>query len=244
MDKKIVLQKYMADSGLASRRKCEEIIANGKVKINGKTAKLGDRVSPEVDIVTLQGKKIKLTKKNKLYIMLNKPRGYVTTMHDKHAKKCVSELISDIKERIYPVGRLDKDSEGLLILTNDGDFANSLIHPSKNVFKTYRVTVKPNVNEEMLIKLSSKMVIDDFETQPAQVELITSEPGRSVLKISIKEGRNRQIRKMCESVGLNVARLKRISIGNIKLGMLPTGKWRNLKDEEVKNLKYIKSISK
>jgi 23S rRNA pseudouridine2605 synthase len=129
-------------------------------------------------------------------------------------------------------------------MTNDGDFANSLIHPSKNVFKTYRVTVKPNVNEEMLIKLSSKMVIDDFETQPAQVELITNELGRSVLKISIKEGRNRQIRKMCESVGLNVARLKRISIGNIKLGMLPTGKWRNLKDEEVKNLKYIKSIGK
>ena len=162
-------------------------------------------------------------------------------MHDERGRKCVTDLVKEIKSRIYPVGRLDKDSEGLLIMTNDGDFANNLIHPSKNIFKTYRVTVRSGVKEETLVKLACKTEIDGEEIEPAQVEVLSNEKGRSVLKISIKEGKNRQIRKMCESVGLEVARLKRISIGQLKLGMLPPGKWRELTAEELKHFKKIKA---
>ena len=217
----------MANSGLDSRRKCENLISQGRVKINGRVANLGARVDPAKDLVTLDGKKIEFTKNDKLYIMLNKPRGFVTTLSDEKGRKCVADLVKDINARIYPVGRLDKDSEGLLIMTNDGNFANNLIHPSKNLWKTYRVTVKPSINEDQLNALSMREVLD-------------RQKDRSILKISIKEGKNRQIRKMCEKVGLAVARLKRISIGQIKLGMLPPGKWRNLKEDEI-NLLIKKS---
>ena len=230
---KIVLQKFMANAGINSRRKCEELISQGKVRVNGKVANLGTRVSPSSDTITFEGKKIELKNTNKIYIMIYKPRGFITTLSDEHGRKCILELVKDIPERIFPVGRLDKNSEGLLLMTNDGDFANKVIHPSKNIRKSYRVTIKSNITEDQLINLSSQTDLDGEEIQPAIIEVLSKSPERTVLKISIKEGKNRQIRKMCEKVGLEVARLKRISIGQLKLGMLSPGKWRNLTKQEI-----------
>lgn len=230
----IKLQKYLSACAVASRRKSEQLISEGRVKVNGKVALLGERVNPERDSVTVDNKKIEFNRGNKYYIMLNKPRGFITTMSDEMGRKCVVDLVKDIPERIYPAGRLDKDSEGLLIMTNDGDFANKLIHPSKNIWKTYRVTVRPTITEDQLTKLCTGIEIDGKPTEPARVNVLVHERGRVVMEISIKEGRNRQIRKMCESVGLEIARLKRVSIGTLKLGMLSPGKWRDLTQEEIK----------
>lgn len=228
------LQKFMAECGVASRRKSEELIEMGKVKVNGHIAYIGDKVNPKKDIVTVRGKKINKVDRM-YYIMLNKPRGYVTTVSDELGRKTVMDLV-DVKARVYPVGRLDKDSEGLLILTNDGSFANALTHPKHNYAKVYRVTVRPSVTDEILEKLRNGIEIDGKKTAPCDVNVITEEEGRVVLEFILREGRNRQIRKMCDAVNLQVARLKRISIGPIKLGMLQTGKSRELTDNEIKKL--------
>ena len=231
------LQKYMADCGIASRRKSEEMIADGMVKVNGRIAVIGDKVNPVSDKIVVKGRKLNAAAKQKRwYIMINKPRGYVTTMNDEMGRKCVAELVKDIPARVYPVGRLDRDSEGLLLMTNDGDFANKVTHPSKHVYKVYRVTVRPGINEEQLIKMSSGMVIDGRKTAPAEVHVLEREEGRCVLEIILREGRNRQIRKMCEQLGLEVPRLKRIAIGQVKLGGLKSGSWRELTKEEVHRL--------
>lgn len=236
MAKDVVLQKYLSMCGIASRRKSQELISQGKVKINGNIAELGARVVLGKDEITVSGKRVSCDFEEKYYIMLNKPRGYITTMSDEKGRKCTADLVKDIPARIFPVGRLDKDSEGLLILTNDGDFANKLIHPSHDIWKTYRVTVKPSISENQLTNLCVGPEIDGKPTTPAKVEVLLEENGRAVIEISIKEGRNRQIRKMCEMVGLEVARLKRKSIGSVKLGMLGVGKWRSLTSEEIKSL--------
>lgn len=231
------LQKYMADNGIASRRKSEEMIASGMVKVNGRIAAIGDKVNPKRDKVTVKGRKISTNSKTKrYYIMLNKPRGYVTTMSDELNRKCVAELVKDIPARIYPVGRLDRDSEGLLLMTNDGDFANKVTHPSKHVYKVYRVTVRPAITEEQLVEMSSGIVIDGRKTAPCEIHVVQRQEGRCVLEIILREGRNRQIRKMCEQVGLEVPRLKRIAIGQVKLGGLKSGAWRELTKEEVHRL--------
>ncbi|WP_295208359.1 pseudouridine synthase [Ruminococcus sp.] len=235
---KIRIQKIMADSGVCSRRKAEEYISAGRVKVNGRPCKLGDKALPGKDLITLDGEKIFVAKKRQLYyIMLHKPRGYVTTMSDELDRKCVTELLEGIPERVYPVGRLDKNSEGLLLFTNDGAFANDIMHPSRHVAKTYRVTVRPDVNDEQLIKLASGVEIDGKMTKECSVVVLDKQPGRVVLQMTIHEGRNRQIRKMCEAVGLEVARLKRTAIGPIKLGMLKPGEYRELKPDELRALR-------
>ena len=214
---KIRLQKIIADCGYCSRRKAEEFIEKGKVKVNGHPAKLGDKATVK-DEITVCGERLnRPRRKNHVYLMLNKPRGYVTTVSDELDRKCVMDLLEGVGERVYPIGRLDKNSEGLLLFTNDGKFANSVMHPSKHISKTYRVTVRPDINDDQLITLSSGMEIDGYKTQPATVNVLSKEQGRVVLLITIKEGRNRQIRKMCEGVGLEVARLRRVSVGPINL---------------------------
>ena len=232
-DANIRLQKFLSESGVASRRKAEELIIEKKVKVNGKIAGIGDKVNPKKDIVTVSGKRI-VRKKKKYYIMLHKPRGFITTMSDEMDRKCVAMLVKDVGARVYPVGRLDRESEGLLLMTNDGDFANMVIHPSKNIRKTYLTTVRPNITDDQLTKLCIGVEIDGFKTRPALINVLYQTDDKACLEISIKEGRNRQIRKMCEQVGLKVIRLKRISIGTLKLGALKTGKWRNLSESEIK----------
>ena len=187
--------------------KSEELIRDGKVWVNGKKASIGDKVDPKRDDVTVNGKKVTVVKQ-KYYIMLNKPRGYVTTMSDELGRKCVAELVSDVGATVYPVGRLDRDSEGMLLLTNDGEFANSVMHPRKHISKIYRVTVRSSVSKEQTEQLENGVLIDGRETLPAEVAVLEKTDARSVLQIKIFEGRNRQIRKMCEEVGLEVIRLK------------------------------------
>ena len=234
-DAKVRLQKYMAENGIASRRKSEELIAAGKVRVNGKIAAVGDKVDPKHDKVTVSGKRVVKVKKN-VYIMLHKPRGFITTMHDEMGRKCVAELIQDVPERVYPVGRLDRESEGLLLLTNDGEFANALTHPSRHVPKTYRVTVRPDVTKEQLAAFENGIEIDGRPTLPAEVRVLDKQEGRVVLEVVIYGGRNRQIRKMCEALGLEVARLKRTKIGSLKLGMLKQGEYRYLSEDEIHGL--------
>ncbi len=235
MAKDVRLQKLLADCGIASRRKAEVLIADGLVKVNGVAAKIGDKVDPKKDKVMVNGKPL-VTKVRNVYVMLHKPRGFITTMSDEMDRRCVAQLVSDIPERIYPVGRLDRDSEGLLLLTNDGEFANALTHPSMHVPKTYRVTVRPSITDDQLTQITMGIVIEGQKTAPATVRVISQEPGRVVLEIVLYEGRNRQIRKMCEALGLEVARLKRIAVGPVKLGMLQQGDYRRLTREEVKKL--------
>lgn len=231
---KIRIQKMIADSGYCSRRKAEEMISQGRVKLNGHPVKLGDKCGFK-DLITIDGERIYMPrKKSFVYIMLNKPRGYVTTVSDELDRRCVMDLLDGVEERVYPVGRLDRNSEGLLLFTNDGAFANDIMHPSRHIAKTYRVTVRPDISDQQLISLSEGVEIDGRKTLPANVVVKEKQAGRVVLLITIKEGRNRQIRKMCEAVGLEVARLRRISIGPLKLGMLKPGSYRELTADELR----------
>ena len=231
------IQKMIADCGYCSRRKAETLISQGRVRLNGRPVKLGDKCGTK-DIITVDGERLYMPrKKNLVYIMLNKPRGYVTTVSDELERRCVMDLLDGVEERVYPVGRLDRNSEGLLLFTNDGDFANNIMHPSRHISKTYRVTVRPDISDEQLVRLSEGIEIDGKKTLPANVVVKEKQQGRVVLLITIKEGRNRQIRKMCEAVGLEVARLRRISIGPLKLGMLKPGTWRELTAEELRAIR-------
>ena len=242
-DLQVRLQKYLSDCGVASRRKAEELIAAGRVKVNGKPAVIGDKIIPGKDTVVVSGKKVIKTKK-KTYIMLHKPRGYITTLSDELGRKCVAQLVEDVGTRVYPVGRLDRDSEGLLLMTDDGEFANAMTHPSKHVPKTYRVTIRPSITEEQITALSTGIEIDGKVTMPSEVHILEKAEGRVVIELVIYEGRNRQIRKMCESLGLEVARLKRTQIGSVKLGMLKPGDWRHLTDDEVRKLMASSSLDR
>ena len=235
---KIRLQKAIADHGYCSRRKAEEMIAAGQVKVNGHPAEIGMKVDPSRDLISIGGETLETReKKQQLYLMLNKPRGYVTTMQDEKGRRCVADLMKDVGERVYPVGRLDVNSEGLLLFTTDGDFANDMMHPSRHVAKTYRVTVRPDISDEQAAELAQGVVIDGRRTAPAEVRVLSKEPNRVVMELVIREGRNRQIRKMCEAVGLEVARLKRTSIGPLKLGMLRPGEYRELTKDELRALR-------
>ncbi len=229
------LQKFLSECGVASRRKSEELIISRVVKVNGRVAQLGDKVDPHRDRVTVHGKPVKQVKE-KVYLMLHKPRGFVTTMSDEQGRRCVADLVKDAPAKVYPVGRLDRDSEGLLLMTNDGDFSNRMMHPRSEVSKTYRVTVRPPVTDDMLSELMSGIVLDGRRTAPCTVEIIEKDDTRVVLRFVIHEGRNREIRRMCEAVNLEVVRLKRVAIDTLKLGMLQQGKWRELTEQEVKRL--------
>lgn len=235
---KVRIQKIIADSGLCSRRKAEELISRGAVTVNGRPCSIGDKADPARDSIAVNGKSIDKIPIQKRYIMLNKPRGYITSMSDEQGRKIAVELLEGIPERVVPVGRLDRNSEGLLLFTNDGDFANEITHPSHHVSKTYRVTIDGLVSEEQLTRLSTGVKLDDGKvTLPCTVDVLTEEPGRTVLRIVIKQGLNRQIRRMCNAVGLKVGRLRRVAIGSVKLGMLKTGEWRDLTKEELKSLR-------
>ena len=232
-DNKERIQKILSDFGFTSRRKAEKLIEEGRVTLNGRKAKLGDKALKGKDIIKVDGEEIKGIDKNKYYIMLYKPRGFLSAAVDDRGRKCVTDLVKDIKARLYPVGRLDKDSEGLLLMTNDGEFANAVMHPKNHIEKKYRVTVKPRASEEQLVKLSTCNMIDDESIMPAIVEVVKQTDDRSVLEIILKEGKNRQIRKMCEIANLKVSKLKRVAIGGIKLGMLQVGKYRDLTKNEI-----------
>lgn len=239
--KKVRLQKLISECGVASRRKAEELILQGRVKVNGVTASIGDSVVPGKDKVTVNGTPVRQTK-DKIYIALNKPRGYVTTLNDELGRKCVTELI-DLNARIYPVGRLDKDSEGLLILTNDGEFANGLTHPRYHVPKVYKASLSPAVTEKQLAAIEAGILLDGKMTAPAKTKVIKQEFERSVVEITLFEGRNRQIRRMCEVLNLEVKRLSRVAIGIVKLGGLPVGEYRMLEQNEVNSLKKAAGIT-
>ncbi len=237
-DNKIRLQKHLSACGIASRRKAEELIEAGKVRVNGRIAMLGDKVDPKRDKITVRGKNV-IAVTEKVYIMLHKPRGYVTTMKDEFERKNVSDLVKDVGVKVFPVGRLDRDSEGLLIMTNDGELANSITHPSSHVNKTYRVTVGGTVEDEQIKRLCDGIVIEGKKTLPCDVFVIERKPDRTVLNFIIHEGRNRQIRKMCNAVGLEVLRLKRTEIAGVKLGGLKVASWRPLNEREFVRLSNI-----
>jgi 23S rRNA pseudouridine2605 synthase len=226
----IRLQKYFTDCGVLSRRAAEAEIAAGHVLVNGVPASVGDKIDPDVDRVEYRGRLIRPASDSvHRYVMLHKPRGYVTTSKDERGRKTVLELTSGIGTRVYPVGRLDMDSEGLLLLTNDGEFANRLTHPRHEIPKIYRVTVSPAPSAAQLDRLAEPMVIDGYSLLPIGVSPISADE----LELTLHEGRNRQIRKMCAEVGLTVRRLRRIAIGELRLGRLPLGKWRELTADEV-----------
>jgi len=224
-----------------SRRAAEREISCGAVTVNGIPAEIGQKVCPETDIIEFEGKIIKPGFKNFVYIMLNKPRGYVTTASDERGRPTVVELCRDVGERVYPVGRLDMDSDGLLLLTNDGDLALKLTHPRHSIPKIYHVEVDGKVERDIIKKLSSPMVIDGYEIQPVHTEIHQMRDNVrrdvTVLRMELYEGRNRQIRKMCEKCGLTVRRLTRIAIGDIRLANLKPGAWRHLTKSQVDYLK-------
>lgn len=235
---KVRIQKIIADSGYCSRRRAEQYIQSGEVKVNGRPCSIGDKADPRNDLITVNGEKIKSDGVTLRYIKLYKPRGYVTTMSDEQGRKTVTDLLDGIEERVYPIGRLDRTSEGLLLLTNDGAFANDIMHPTKHVAKTYRVTVAEKVTEEQVNKLMSGVEIEpNVMTRPCVVNILIEEEERTVLEFIIKEGKNRQIRRMCEAVNLTVKRLRRTSIAGVKLGMLKPGEYAELTKEEMRILR-------
>ncbi len=246
---KVRIQKLLADRGVASRRKAEELIEQGVVRVNGHPVRLGDKADDRKDIITVRGKRVAAAEAP-VYLMLHKPRGYVTTMSDEKGRKCVADLVRDVGVRVYPVGRLDRDSEGLLLLTNDGDFSNAMMHPAAHVPKRYRVTLRSEVTAEHTVRLKEGILLDGKRTLPAEVLVVSQQeasaqlPPRTVMEITIYEGRNRQIRRMCEALDLDVIRLKRVAFGGIKLGMLAAGKWRHLDPREVRTLVQASKVEK
>lgn len=235
----IRLQKYLADAGISSRRKAEQLITEGKVKVNGEViTNLGTKVNPNKDVIYYNNNIIKISSK-KIYILLNKPEKYVTTVDDQFNRPTVIELLHSVSERIYPVGRLDYNTSGLLLLTNDGDLTYKITHPKHCIRKIYIAKVKGTPQEASLEKLRKGIVIDSYKTAPAKVKILSKSKNNTILQISIYEGRNRQVRKMCEAIGHPVISLKRIAIGNIFLGDLPIGQYRSLTKEEINYLKNL-----
>ncbi len=234
----IKLQKYFTDCGIMSRRAAEAEIAAGHVLVNGSPAKLGMRIDTDTDTVTYRGEVIRPSGEARICILLNKPRGVVTTMSDEKGRPTVATLTADVGTRVYPIGRLDMDSDGLLLLTNDGALAEHLTHPRHEIPKIYHVTVRGEVDEQCLRALRAPMTIDGYRIRPVKVDLLSADKpsGATRLRMELYEGRNRQIRKMCDAVDLSVTRLCRVAIGEITLDKLPVGHWRYLTDDEIQYL--------
>ena len=228
------VSKILSAHGVASRREAERMILAGRVSVNGAPATLGQKATPGVDEIAVDGAPLAPVSKA-FYLMLNKPRGYVTTMSDEQGRRAVTELVSDIDARVYPVGRLDINSEGLLLLTNDGAFANAVMHPKFGKTKTYQVQARGDI-AAAAAKLANPMEIDSHTVKAASVKVLKPTSDGGFLEIIINEGRNRQVRKMCNECGIKVLSLKRTAIGNLRLGNLPTGKWRHLSEGEIKLL--------
>ena len=228
------LQKIIATRGLCSRRQAEKWIEEGRVRVNGNTAHLGDTADITEDVIEVDGERLPKAGK-KLYLMLNKPRGYVTTLSDEKGRKNAAELVAGCGTRVYPVGRLDMDSEGLLLFTNDGEFANLMMHPKHEVDKVYRVWVT-NYAPEKLEALKEPIELDGYRIKKPKVRPVRQEPTRAILDVTIHEGRNRQVRRMCQAAGLEVARLKRIAEGGLRIGELKPGAWRELEPREIEML--------
>ena len=229
------LQKILSSRGVASRRAAEEMIRNGKVTVNGRVAMLGESADPDTDEILLEGRPLPSIQSN-VYIMLHKPRGYVTTLSDEKGRPTVKELVSDCNVRVYPVGRLDMDSEGLLILTSDGAFANAMMHPKHNVDKVYEVWVT-GFHEAATALLSRAITLDGYQIRKPEVKLLWSDGKKAKYLVTIHEGRNRQVRRMCEAAGMVTTRLRRVAEGNLSLGDLPLGRWRYLTEKEIAGLK-------
>ena len=229
------IQKLISEAGLMSRRAAEQAITEGRVQVNGVTAELGCRADPETDEILVDGKQLKRPER-KVYLMLNKPKGYVTSLHDEKGRRCVEELVCGVGQRVYPVGRLDLNSEGLLLMTNDGDFANRVMHPSHELNKCYHTWVAGADIPGAVNMLQTPLEIDGYRIRPAKVEILKEIPGGALLSITIHEGRNRQVRKMCALAGLKVTRLVRVSEGGLALGDLRPGCWRELSVEEQSRL--------
>ncbi|WP_317853867.1 pseudouridine synthase [Chakrabartyella piscis] len=234
------LQKYLAEAGVASRRKSEELIAAGLVKVNGKiVTELGTKVDPKKDEVVYRGQVISKKEVEMVYIMLHKPEGYVTTAKEQFGRPSVMDLVRDVKERIFPVGRLDYETSGLLLLTNDGDLTYKLTHPKHDVDKTYHAKVYGTPDDMDLQMFRRGVFIDGVRTKPAKIQIIEKGERQSLAEIKIHEGKNRQVRKMCEAISHPVAQLKRVATGDLELGDLPKGKYRHLTATEVKYLKKL-----
>ena len=231
------LQKILSRYGVASRRKAEEMIQEGRVRVNGNTAHLGDTADISEDVIQVDGVRLKKEPK-KRYLMLYKPRGYVTTMHCEKGRKHVAELVADCSEKVYPVGRLDMYSEGLLVMTNDGDLANRMMHPRSCVEKVYHVWLS-GFYWDAVPKLSQSIEIDGRRTKPARVRILTSDSETAMVEFIITEGRNRQIRRICEAANVTVTRLKRVREGVLEIGDLKPGQWRDLTDEELAHLQNL-----
>ncbi|NLC68232.1 MAG: rRNA pseudouridine synthase [Clostridiaceae bacterium] len=230
------LQKFIAMAGIASRRKAEELIRQGKVEVNNVLVKEPWYPVGEDDCVKVNGKRV-FPEKKKVYIMLNKPEKYVSTVRDQFSRKTVLDLVSGVKERIYPVGRLDYNTAGLLLLTNDGEFANKLMHPSNEIEKTYVAEIEGFLDSEKIKKFEEGIIIDNnFKTSPAKLRILKRKARTYIVEIKIHEGKNRQVKKMCEAIGCPVINLKRTAIGNLNIGELPEGQWRHLTREEVQML--------
>lgn len=232
----IRLQKYLSEQGVMSRRAAEEEIRAGRVLVNDAPAEIGRVIDPERDVVKYNGEVIGGSKK-KVYIMLNKPVGYVTTMSDERGRPCIADLVGGVGSRVYPVGRLDIMSEGLLLLTNDGELANKLTHPRYHKPKIYRVEISGDVDDETARALSVPFNIDGYITKPAKISVVSKGADMTMLEMTLFEGRNRQIRKMCDSLGLHIRKLTRTAIGDVKLGNLALGRWRHLTKTELDALR-------
>ena len=229
------LQKILSSRGVASRRAAEEMIRGGKVTVNGRVAQLGESADPDADEILLEGRPLPSIQSN-VYIMLHKPRGYVTTLSDEKGRPTVKELVNDCNVRVYPVGRLDMDSEGLLLLTSDGAFANAMMHPKHNIDKVYEVWVT-GFHEAATALLSRAITLDGYQIRKPEVKLLWSDGKKAKYLVTIHEGRNRQVRRMCEAAGMVTTRLRRVAEGNLSLGDLPLGKWRYLTEKEIAGLK-------